>query len=198
MNATWIGITGNSGAGKSAVADWMAQWGAEVVDADAIGHQLLLPGSGVFNEVVERYGDGVLDSEGRIDRCRLGSKVFANSEETARYNEMIHPALIEEIRRQMREKSKLAEIVVLDAALLFEWSLDSEMNHVVTIVASNETRRKRIAVRDGGSSDRFMDREAAQWPQEKKANQSDSVINNDSDWNEFEKNTKTIWRNIRG
>ena len=185
-----VGLTGNTGAGKSTAAHWLAEWGARVVDADALGHRLLLAGSPVHREIVARYGGEILDEHGAIVRARLAPLVFATREETEAYNRIIHPALVGEIRRRVREEGEGP--VVVDAALLFEWGLHREMDAVIVISAPEEMRRARV----GDAA--FAAREAAQWPEQEKTTRADQVVDNNGDLNSFKSKLENAWRNVRG
>ena len=94
-----IGLTGNMGSGKSLAARLLAEKGAAVIDADSIGHQVLLPGGAAYDRVIELFGPGFLNEDGSLDRRRLGDYVFADgSGERIRLLESVtHPAILEEI-----------------------------------------------------------------------------------------------------
>ncbi len=198
MTALRVGLTGNTGAGKSTVAAMLAEWGAAVVDADAIGHQLLAPDGPLFGEVVARYGKEIVATDGGIDRARLGAKVLASPEETEGYNRLVHPALLSRLRQRVEELGRDHELVVVDAALLYEWGLDREMDVMLVVVAPAAVRRARIEARDGARGQSFARRQAAQWPEERKRAAADYVVENARGFSELRTKLLEIWRNIRG
>lgn len=193
-----VGLTGSTGAGKSTAAAILAEWGAAVVDADALGHALLAPGSPVYRQVVERYGREVLGPDGDVDREALGRRVFSGPEETDAYNRLIHPALLAELRARLQSEARRAEVVVVDAALLLEWGLERELDVTLVVVAPEETRRERIGARDGPRAATFARRQAAQWSQERKCAAADVVIENSGNLSNLRESLQLFWRSIRG
>ncbi|MBE7558110.1 dephospho-CoA kinase [bacterium] len=198
MSAIRVGVTGNTGAGKTTAAAILGEWGAAVVEADAIGHELLAPGGTLFDRIVEEYGREILSPDGNIDRGVLGGKVLAGPQERERYNRLIHPALLTELLRRVEELGRRHEVVVVDAALLFEWGLFGAMDVIVVVAAPEGLRRERIGARDGPRGQSFALREAAQWPEEKKRAAADFVVENTGDISELRTSLEQIWRNIRG
>lgn len=176
-----IGLTGNPGAGKSAVARRMAQNGAEVIDADALGHELLLASSPVTGEIAAEFGDEVLTPDGDIDRKRLGAIVFDSRERLEALNRIVHPRITEAIRARIerfRAEDRLGPLVV-DAALIFEWGDMEEFDAVAVVTAPLDLRRERYTKSRGVGAEAFARREAAQWSQEEKIKRADVVIAND-------------------
>jgi dephospho-CoA kinase len=112
-----IGLTGGIGAGKSAVAARMAARGAVVIDVDAIGREVLGPGGAAAASVIERFGERVVDADGRIDRARLAKVVFSDREALAALEDISHPAINAEIDRRLDAVGDDA-LVVLDMAIL--------------------------------------------------------------------------------
>jgi dephospho-CoA kinase len=144
-----IGLTGGIGAGKSAVAARMAERGAVVIDVDAIGRDLLEPGGTAAADVIERFGERVVDGEGRIDRARLAKVVFSDREALAALEDISHPAINTEIDRRLDAMHDDA-LVVLDMAILVGSRLGRDLpsgrgyDTVVVVEAPEEIRLARL------------------------------------------------------
>ena len=137
-----IGLTGSIGTGKSEAASYMAQLGATVINADQVGHEAYTPHSEGWNRVVEAFGEGILGADGEIDRRALGAIVFSQPEQLAKLNKIMHPLIARMVADKIEGlRSRKAEVVVVEAALLFEagweflvqevWSTDSPEQAVI-------------------------------------------------------------------
>ena len=130
-----IGLTGPSGAGKGTLASLFAVYGIPSIDTDAVYHALLVPPSDCLRELAERFGDGILSSDGTLDRKALAALVFAPGHEAdlADLNTITHRHVLSEVRRVLdmyREQGKPA--VLVDAPQLFESGFDVECHHVLS------------------------------------------------------------------
>ncbi len=176
-----LGLVGGIGSGKSAVAKLLVKRGAVVLDADRFGHEVLRR-TEVKDAIRARFGDSVFQEEGEIDRKKLASRVFEPTENGQKdlmfLNDLTHPKIMEEFRKAIH---KLAgdntRLVVLDAPLLFESEWSVLVAKVLFIDAPESVRRQRCEKR-GWTSSEFHEREAAQWPVEKKRQMADYVLNN--------------------
>jgi dephospho-CoA kinase len=143
-------LTGPTGGGKSTLAEWLAERGAFVLDADRIGHELLFDEE-IRDRVVQSFGQEQLDEDGEIDRRRLGSVVFADPSSLEKLNAIVHPALSSEIERRIARLrgSRGVPLIVLDAALYFQMPSPTECDLVLGVSVDAETRKRRIMQRDG-------------------------------------------------
>ena len=140
-----IGLTGSSGSGKSTVAAMFAALGCKVVDCDAISRAIdVLP---EYKDAVrEKFGDGVFDGGGNIDRRALGKAVFGSDELLSALTAISHPIII---ARVIKEIEKYGDAnVVIDAPLLFESGLDKICDVTVGVVANAKERARRVSLRD--------------------------------------------------
>jgi len=143
MPALTVGLTGGLGAGKSAVlADFVAL-GALGIDADDVAREVVLPGTIGFDQVVATFGPDVVGGDGWLDRGRLATVVFADAEERARLEAIIHPLVRAETRRRIAAASPDA-IVVYAAPLLVETNLAGEYDAVVVVQAPVSVRLQRV------------------------------------------------------
>lgn len=136
-----IGVTGAMASGKSTLARRFRERGAELVDGDALGWEVLrLPE--VRAAIQEAFGEEVIDRQGEVDRGRLGKIVFADPDRMSRLNAIVQPRLLERVRATIEGPG--ATVKVLDAAMLTTWRLEPELDGVVEVVASEDTRARRL------------------------------------------------------
>jgi len=136
-----IGVTGAMASGKSTLARRFRDRGAELVDGDALGWEVLrLPE--VRDAIAEAFGAGVMDRQGHVDRARLGAVVFADPDRMRRLNAIVQPKLLERVRAAMDEPG--GGVRVLDAAMLTTWRLEPELDGVIEVVASEDERARRL------------------------------------------------------
>ena len=175
-----FGIIGGIGSGKSTAAELFRQSGAAVIDADNIGHQvLLLPD--VKNAVLKRWGSAVFGEDGEIDRRALAAVVFADEKELAHLKSLTHPLIAEEVHRQQEQHAQNGvQLCLLDAPLLFEAGWEHLVNQVIFVEAPAEVRWERVKSR-GWSETEWQQRETAQLPVEEKKRRADFVLDNSRD-----------------
>ena len=141
-----IGVTGPMGSGKSTVARRFQERGAELVDGDALGWEVLRRPE-VRDAIAAAFGARVMGRDGDVDRPRLGRLVFADPESMARLNAIVQPALLRRVREVLDARGR--GVRVLDAAMLTTWRLEPELDGVVEVVADEDTRVKRIRAARG-------------------------------------------------
>lgn len=115
-----IGLTGGIGSGKSTVSAALAGHGAVVVDADRITRELQEPGTAVFDAIVERFGEGVVATNGTLDRQAIADIVFGDDDALADLNGIVHPAVGVEMQNRLERERGIDRVVVLDVPLLVE------------------------------------------------------------------------------
>jgi len=136
-----IGVTGAMASGKSTLARRFRERGADLVDGDALGWEVLrLPEVRVA--IREAFGEDVIDRQGEVDRARLGKVVFADPDRMSRLNAIVQPKLLERVRAALEAPGALVR--VLDAAMLTTWRLEPELDGVIEVVASEDERARRL------------------------------------------------------
>lgn len=156
-----IGITGNSGSGKSYIARLFAEKNAYIIDADKVGHQVLKKDMLAYDEVINFFGNEILDQDNNINRKALGSIVFNNKQKLESLNSIVHKYIVKLIIDKIDEvKSKpdSYKFIVIDAALLIETNLHNICDKVVVVYADEEIRLKRIMERDKLSKQEALSR----------------------------------------
>jgi dephospho-CoA kinase len=177
-----VGITGQSGAGKSVVSDMLRAGGFPVIDADSVAREVTRKGGPCLADLALEYGTGILDSSGSLNRRALGRLVFGQPDKLARLNEITHPYIIGEIEREIARLLKKGErAVFIDAPILFESGADKLCDKIVAVVAPKSVRVARIKERDGLSDEEARARAASQQKREYYAAKSNILIENRSD-----------------
>lgn len=191
-----IGITGEIGAGKTTLAKIFKSWGAELLSGDEIGWELLEPEEPTYKLILQRYGRDILDTEGRIDRRKLGRIVFSSDEEMKMFNSLIHPELLRRLRDRIEKAKKRSPIIFVDAALIVEWKMAEEFDKIIVVVADEKRRIERLKHSRRLCDEELKDRLKSQLPREVKIRYADWVIENNGDIRELREKASKIWRDI--
>lgn len=173
-----IGITGGIASGKSTVTNFLRQKGFEVVDADALVHQLQKPGGRLYQILVEHFGEKVLLEDGGLDRPLLASLIFSNSEERE-WSKQTQGQIIREELRALRDKfSETEELFFMDIPLLFEQDYASWFDETWLVYVRRDTQLNRLMNRDQLSKESAETRLASQWPLEEKKKFATYILDN--------------------
>ena len=145
-----IGLTGPSGAGKGEVSRILQGYGAQIIDADAVYHALLVPPSPCLDALRERFGKEILTESGELDRKKLGSIVFADPDALHDLNTIAHRFVMKETRRRLAAlRDTDTRLAVFDAPQLFEAGAERDCDTVISVLADKQIRAARIMARDG-------------------------------------------------
>ncbi|REJ08326.1 dephospho-CoA kinase [Halobacillus trueperi] len=174
-----IGLTGSIASGKSTVAKMFKDMDIPVIDADQISRDVVQPGEPAYQEIVETFGEQVLEEGGDLDRKKLGKVVFADETKRKQLNGIVHPKVREEmIRRREQYKQQQYQAVVLDIPLLFESNLTDYVEKILVVYVDEKTQLERLMERDQSGREDAEERIRAQIPVKKKAEMADAVIDN--------------------
>ncbi len=187
-----IGLTGNIATGKSTVSRMLAELGAQVVDADAVAHAVMRRGRAVWQEVVLAFGPAVLGPDGEIDRGQLGRIVFRDPAALQRLENIVHPAVIEEIRALSRRST--APVLVREAIKLIESGAADDCDAVWVVTCPRAAQVERLMRTRGLSRAEAELRIDAQPPQEEKVARADVVIDNSGPLEETRQQVERAWR----
>lgn len=197
-----IGLTGNIGSGKSTVARRLESLGAKIIDADQVARKVVLPGAPGLQEIADVFGTGVLDSQGQLDRKKMGALVFADPRARERLNNITHPRIKEEIRSEINAFKKESQsssgpgVLVIDAALLIEVGLNHNVDEIWVVKTGLNEQIERLSKRDGLSSNEAKRRIAAQIPQEDKIRLATRVIDNTGEISETIMQVDRYWNDM--
>lgn len=174
-----IGLTGQTGAGKSTVAKILEENGLFIINADSVAREVVEKGEPTLTKLANSFGDDILNSDGILNRKLLASRAFSSRENTDLLNSITHPAITERIRLKISQAFENGEkAVVIDAPQLFESGENEMCDIIVTVAAPLEIRLHRIMNRDGVTEDEAHLRINAQLSEEYYINNSDIVIRN--------------------
>ena len=173
-----IGITGGIASGKSTVTNFLRQKGFEVVDADALVHQLQKPGGRLFQILVEHFGEKVLLEDGELNRPLLASLIFSNSEERE-WSKQTQGQIIREELGSLRDKlAQTEDVFFMDIPLLFEQDYASWFDETWLVYVRRDTQLDRLMNRDQLSKESAETRLASQWPLEEKKKFATYILDN--------------------
>jgi dephospho-CoA kinase len=176
-----FGILGGIGSGKSSVVRHVSDLNLLIIDADRIGHELLL-NSDIKAQIRTTFSTAVFDDREAVDRPRLAEIVFGTSvehqEALKQLEQILHPAIHREIQSQIGTASRDVDAVVLDAALLLEAGWDAECNWLIFVDTPAEIRKQRVIRNRSWSAEELSRREAMQWTIDAKRDQADFIVDN--------------------
>jgi dephospho-CoA kinase len=173
-----VGLTGGLACGKSFVGQELAELGCHVLQADQLGHQVLLPGAEAYAPVVREFGSGVLDEAGEIDRRALAAQVFGKPERLELLNSLVHPPVM---RREEEWLARVAAedprgIAVVEAAILIETGSYHRFDKLIVVSCDVEQQVQRSMKRDGAAREEVLARLGRQMPLAEKRKFADFVI----------------------
>src|SRR4051812_39133044 len=191
-----VGLTGGIGSGKSTVAGLLREKGATVVDADQVARAVVEPGEPALERLVERFGAGILDADGRLDRPALAAIAFADEDGRKALGEITWPAIGEEFERRIREAPDDA-IVICDVPLLVESKAAAARPYVAVLVveAPLDLRLDRLELR-GVPRDDAQRRMAAQATDEERRAVATHLIDNGGDLDSLSAQVDDVWADL--
>ena len=173
-----IGITGGIASGKSTVTNFLRKQGFQVVDADAVVHQLQKPGGRLFEALVQHFGQEIILENGELNRPLLASLIFSNPEERE-WSRITQGEIIREELADLRDQlAQTEEIFFMDIPLLFEQAYSTWFNETWLVYVDRDVQVERLMKRDHLSKNEAESRLAAQWPLEQKKGLASHVLDN--------------------
>jgi dephospho-CoA kinase len=190
-----VGLTGGIGSGKSTVAELLRARGATVIDADLLAREVVAPGTPGFRAVVARFGPGVVDPDGGLDRRALAGIVFADPGALADLNAIVHPAVRARIDDRLRELRTTAEagVVVLEIPLLVESGRSYGAAAVIVVDCPEDVALRRLVVERGMDEGDARRRMAAQVSRADRLAAADIVIDNSGSPAELAAEVDRVW-----
>ena len=195
-----IGLTGGIVGGKSTVASMFKNLGAKIVDADKLGHSVILPHKPAWKKITRLFGKGILQNDLTIDRGKLGKIVFTNQTLLKKLNEITHPEIIKLIKKEInlaRNKTYNQEkILIIDAALIYEAKMDRLMDKTIVVYINEDEQVKRLIRRNNLSKEEAFQRIKSQMPMKEKVKMADYVIDNSNSLNKTREQVEKIWEEL--
>ncbi|MBN2198819.1 MAG: dephospho-CoA kinase [Candidatus Aminicenantes bacterium] len=193
-----VALTGGIASGKSVVARFLRERGCAVHSADETAHELLAAGEPAWKAVVSHFGEGVLKSDGTIDRRKLGAVVFAQETERLFLNAVLHPLVMEKKREAVARLKKEGrhKIFVSEAALAIESGFASFYDKVIVVFCPPEIQEERLMIRDGIDFEEARRKIRSQMPVEDKKRRADYLIDSSGSLAETERRTDIVYRRL--
>ncbi len=194
-----IGLTGGIGSGKSTVADALVARGAVLIDADRIVRDLQAPGAPVFEKMVARWGEQVVAEDGTLDRAAVAGIVFADEDELKALNDIVHPAVADEMKTRREALEDTDEIVVLDIPLLVQPDGKSiadryaNLAGIIVVDIDPELAVQRLVAHRGFAEEDARNRIANQASREDRRAVADQVIDNSGSLDDLEPQIDEVW-----
>lgn len=190
-----IGITGGIGAGKSTVCAEFEKYGAFIVDADKISHQVTEKNGTAYQEIVEYFGESILKSNKEIDRKKLAGVVFSDKGKLEKLNEITHKHIFDKMKEQISLSNN--ELIILDVPLLFSADFDIKCDFKIAVLANLKDRIKRVMERDNVIEEDVLKRISVQLSDEEMKKIADICIENDT-YENMKNQVRSIVDIIRG
>ncbi len=193
-----VGLTGSVGTGKSTVANFFKDLGAYIIDWDDLARKVTRPRSEAWKEIVDRFGEGILNEDLTIDRQKLANIVFSDEEQLAELNHIVHPKIFREdeaITSEIQGHDPDA-LIIKDIPLLFEVSPPVLVDKVIVVCASQQSQLGRLRKR-GIDRKEAQRRIKSQLPLEEKTKFADFVVNNNGPLEETKRQVEGIYSLLR-
>ncbi|MDF3821101.1 dephospho-CoA kinase [Leptospira sp. 96542] len=195
QNKFLLGITGSIGSGKSTVLSMFGECGAVTISSDQIARQFTEKDTPILHELIEIFGNEIVDTNGNISRAKIAELAFSNQEKLQSLNAILHP----KVRKQfleLFENTKEGSIVAWEVPLLFETDAHKICDATLTVYVSPDTAWERVKNRGGMPKEDFLRRVSAQMDIEKKKSLSDFLVSNDNSKEELEASVRNIYNQI--
>lgn len=185
-----IGVTGNTGTGKTVICEFFRELGAHLISCDELGWEVLKEPH-IIQKIKKEFKEAV--EKETVNREKLGAVVFKDKNRLKKLNEIIHPDLLKELRRSI--KLSKAKVIVVDAALIFEWRIESWFDYIILLISTLEEKKKRLRAK-GLSEEIIKGRLDSQEDSSKFVKYSDFIIENEGDLKSLKNNAKWVWDKI--
>ncbi len=185
-----IGVTGNSGTGKSIICELFKDLGAYLISCDELGWEVLKE-SYIIEKIKEEFKEVV--EEGTVNKEKLGDIVFNDKDKLKILNKIVHPELLKKLKISI-ETSK-ERIVVVDGALIFEWRIETWFDYIILLTSTLEDKKKRLKA-EGLNEEIINGRLNSQGDSNRFVKFSDFIIENDGDLESLKNNAKWIWDKV--
>jgi len=195
-----VGLTGGIVGGKSTVASMFKNLGAKIIDADKLGHSVILPDKPAWKKIVKIFGKDILQNDLTIDREKLGKIVFANQSLLKKLNNITHPEITKMIKKEIDSaKNKIhnqEKVLIIDAALIYETKIDRFMDKIIVVYIDKNEQIKRLINRNNFSKEEALQRMRSQMPMKEKVKMADYVIDNSSSLDKTKEQVEKIWEKL--
>jgi dephospho-CoA kinase len=189
-----VGLTGGIATGKSESAKYLQELGVYCIDADLISTELTKKGLPAFNDLVKKFGENILLSDGSLNRKKLGDIIFSNKQAKVEVEKILHAYIISRINEIVLAEKYKHSLIIINAPLLFEVGLDRICDKIVMVWTSYKIEANRLAVRDTLNLIEVKRRIQSQMPIEKKMELADFVIDNSGTKQKLKNNIISLYK----
>lgn len=197
-NVTVVGLTGQSGAGKTTVCDVFNRNGFSVINADRIAKELTQKGTACLKNIADVFPECIDSETGELDRVKMSELIFNDKDLLKLFNSIMYPYITTKILSEIRKfSSDGAQYILLDAPTLFESRADDFCNYIVSVIADEGLRFERVSSRDNIPQEIIRSRFNSQHCDDFYVSRSDMVIKNNSSLDEFENEAQTSVKKIK-
>ena len=193
-----VAITGGIGSGQTSVAGLFRKWGAWVINADQKAKEVIQRDRSVKNALRQTFGHQIFDRRGKLLTSKLAALAFKDELSTQKLNQIVHPRMVAYLVEELEQArfSHRYPVVAVDAALIYEISIEQMFDAVIVVYAPLELRFKRVKQRDGMTRAEFLARVDKQIPLEEKRQWADFVIDNSGSLQDLEKQSWAIYEKL--
>jgi len=193
-----IGLTGGIASGKTSIARIFAALGAKVLDADKIAHRALYKNTIPYKQVIWEFGEGILNTDGSINRKRLARMAFVSDKKQQQLCRIIHPWVFEYIRKKIKkaEKNKTVRVIIVEAVLLIESGLYKSMDKILLVKAAVGQQISRAILKRKMTQAQVRQRMNFQLEFTQKSKYADYIIDNRGALKDVKKKVEKIWKTI--
>jgi dephospho-CoA kinase len=194
-----VGLTGGLATGKSFVGHALAELGCYLIEADKLGHEVMLPGAEAYEAIVREFGDPILDPGGQIDRRKLSALVWDHPERLEKLNAIVHPAVRDREEHRIAEiaQSEPRAIAVVAAAILVETGSYRNFDKLIVVSCTAEQQMERALKRGSYSREEILARLSRQLPLEEKLRVADYVIDTSGSKESTLAQVRTVYESLR-
>lgn len=180
-----IGLTGSIASGKSTVSKMLQNSGYPIIDADLVARLVVEPGSETLTQIEQAFGPDVIQADGTMDRAKVGEIIFNDPASRKILNDIIHPAIRQEMLRQRQEFLEQGfKTIIMDIPLLFESRLQHLVDKILVVSVTEENQFNRLMERNGLTKKEARARISSQLPMSLKEDGADAVIYNNGSLDE--------------
>jgi dephospho-CoA kinase len=186
-----IAITGSIGSGKSSFAEYLSSAGHPLLKADDISKEILASDESIRKKIIREFGDDSFKN-GLPNKSFLAKKVFSDPENVVKINSILHPPVIKRINNEMEKLLETNNMVLVEAALIYEADMEELFDYVILITADEEIRQKRKTTLDNLSEEDFKNRSLNQIPDEEKKKRADFIFENNGTQDDLKKKAQLL------
>ncbi len=193
-----IAVTGGIGSGQSTVCKFFEEWGCKVINADLKAKEVIQKDKKLQRELRKTFGGDIFFDNGQLNTKRLAELAFRNELEIQKLNQLVHPRMVESLIEEMEHArfSGKYPMVIIDAALVYEISIEKMFDAVIVVDAPLPLRQQRVKDREGMTRKQFKERVDRQIPLEDKVKWADFVIKNDGTLDELKERSRQVFEKL--